>query len=93
MNAPRPTFFNRLAGFLRFVFWGLLVLILVLTFLGRGSVEAERTAAIEKIQESRKSRVIALIHQQAIDLPTLAGHAQSGDLPRHFCREIRGAAV
>jgi ClpP class serine protease len=64
MNAPRPTLFNRLAGFLRFVFWGLLVLILVLTFLGRGSVEAERDAALEKIQESRKSRVIALIHRQ-----------------------------
>jgi len=64
MNAPRPTLFNRLAGFLRFVFWGLLVLILVFTFLGRGSVEAERTAALEKIQESRKSRVIALIHRQ-----------------------------
>ena len=64
MNAPKPTLFNRLAGFLRFVFWGLLVLILVLTFLGRGSVEAERTAALERFQESRKSRVIALIHRQ-----------------------------
>jgi ClpP class serine protease len=56
--------FNRLAGFLRFVFWGLLVLILVFSFLGRGSVEAERTAALEKIQDARKSRVIALIHRQ-----------------------------
>ena len=64
MNVPKPTLFNRLAGFLRFVFWGLLVLILVLTFLGRGSVEAERTAALEKFQDARKSRVIALIHRQ-----------------------------
>jgi ClpP class serine protease len=64
MDAPRPTLFNRLAGFLRFVFWGLLVLILVLTFLGRGSVEAERAAALAKFQDARKSRVIALIHRQ-----------------------------
>jgi len=64
MTALRPTLFNRLAGFLRFVFWGLLVLILVFTFLGRGSVEAERTAALAKFQEARKSRVIALIHRQ-----------------------------
>jgi ClpP class serine protease len=64
MDAPRPTLFNRLAGFLRFVFCGLLVLILVLTFLGRGSVEAERAAALAKFQDARKSRVIALIHRQ-----------------------------
>ena len=64
MDAPKPTLFNRLAGFLRFVFWGLLILILVMTFLGRGAVEAERAAALEKFQESRKSRAIALIHRQ-----------------------------
>ena len=64
MDAPKPTLFNRLAGFLRFVFWGLLILILVMTFLGRGAVEVERAAALEKFQESRKSRAIALIHRQ-----------------------------
>jgi len=64
MNVPKPTLFNRLAGVLRFIFWGLLVLILVLTFLGRGSVEAERAAALAKFQDARKSRVIALIHRQ-----------------------------
>jgi len=64
MNAPKPTLFNRLAGFLRFVFWGLLIAALALAFLGRGAVEAERAAALEKFQESRKSRAIALIHRQ-----------------------------
>ncbi|HTO47390.1 MAG TPA: hypothetical protein VML91_07105 [Burkholderiales bacterium] len=64
MNAPKPTLFNRLAGLLRFVFWGLLILVLVMTFLGRGAVEAERAAALEKFQASRKSRAIALIHRQ-----------------------------
>jgi ClpP class serine protease len=64
MNVPRPTLFNRLAGFLRFVFWGLLVLILVVSFLGRGSVEAERAAALTKFQDERQTRVIALIHRQ-----------------------------
>ncbi len=35
-----------------------------MTFLGRGAVEAERATALEKFQESRKSRAIALIHRQ-----------------------------
>jgi ClpP class serine protease len=64
MTPAKPTLFNRLAGFLRFVFWGLLVAILVAGFLGRGSVEAERAAALEQFQSARKSRVIALIHRQ-----------------------------
>ena len=64
MNGPKPTLFNRLAGVLRFAFWGLLILVLVMAFLGRGAVEAERAAALEKFQESRKSRAIALIHRQ-----------------------------
>src|SRR5262245_24561899 len=64
MDAPKPTLFNRIAGFLRFVFWGLLVLILALTFLGRGAVEAERTEGITKFEASLGSRAIALIHRQ-----------------------------
>ena len=34
MNGPKPTLFNRLSGVLRFVFWGLLILVLVMAFLG-----------------------------------------------------------
>jgi ClpP class serine protease len=64
IGAPRPTFFNRLAGFARFVFWGLLVVLLVMQFVGRGAVEAERDAALKAFQEARKSRAIALIHRQ-----------------------------
>lgn len=64
MTTPKPTLFNRLAGFLRFVFWGLLILIVALMFFGRGSVEAERAEALARFQDARKSRVIALIHRQ-----------------------------
>jgi len=64
MNVPKPTLFNRLAGFLRFVFWGLLILIVVGMFFGRGSVEASRTEALERFQAARGSRLIALIHRQ-----------------------------
>jgi ClpP class serine protease len=64
MTPSKPTLFNRLAGFLRFVFWGLLVLVLVLTLFGRSTVEVERAAALEKFQDARKSRAIALIHRQ-----------------------------
>jgi ClpP class serine protease len=63
MNA-KPTLFARLAGLLRFVFWGLLVLILLRAFIGSGGLEAQRAEAFGKFQEERKSRVIALIHRQ-----------------------------
>jgi ClpP class serine protease len=63
MNA-KPTFFNRLAGFLRFVFWGLAVLIVVSLLVGGGGLEAKRAAALAKFQEERGARVIALIHRQ-----------------------------
>ena len=56
MNIPKPTLFNRLAGFLRFVFWGLLVLIVVVMFFSRGSVEASRTEALERFQAAREAR-------------------------------------
>ena len=61
---PKPTFFNRLAGFARFVFWSLLVFLLAMQFVGSGAVEAERDAALKRFQETRGSRVIALIHRQ-----------------------------
>ena len=60
----RPTLFARLAGFLRFVFWGLLVLIVVSQFLGSGGLDAQRAEALAKFQDERGSRVIALIHRQ-----------------------------
>jgi ClpP class serine protease len=60
----RPTLFNRLAGFLRFVFWGLLVLIVLSQLLVGGGLESRRAEAFAKFQEERKSRVIALIHRQ-----------------------------
>jgi ClpP class serine protease len=61
---PKPTFFARLAGLVRFVFWTLLVVLLALQFLGAGAIEAERKEALEQFQVARKSRVIALIHRQ-----------------------------
>ena len=64
MADARPTFFGRLAGFFRFAFWALLVVILVWQFLGSGATEARRAEAFAKLQEERKSRVIALIHRQ-----------------------------
>jgi len=63
MNA-KPTLFARLAGFLRFVFWALLVLLVAWQFLGTGGLEARRAEAFGKFQEERGSRVIALIHRQ-----------------------------
>jgi hypothetical protein len=64
MNARPLTLLDRLASFLRFLFWALLVGALVVAFFSRGSVEAERAAALERFQSSRQSRAIALIHRQ-----------------------------
>jgi ClpP class serine protease len=61
---PRPTLFARLAGVARFAFWSLLVLLLGAQFLGTGAVEAERRHALKRLEDARKSRVIALIHRQ-----------------------------
>ena len=63
-GTPKPTLFNRLAGFARFVFWSVLVFLLLMQFVGRGAVEAEREAALKSFQEARGSRAIALIHRQ-----------------------------
>jgi ClpP class serine protease len=62
--APKPPLFARLAGFARFVFWTLLVLLLVMQFLGSGAVEAERHRALKQFEQGRGSRAIALIHRQ-----------------------------
>ena len=64
MNSSPPALFDRLAGILRFIFWGLLVVALLLTFFSRGTLERERAAALEQVQAARKSRAIALIHRQ-----------------------------
>jgi ClpP class serine protease len=64
MNSSPPALFDRLAGILRFLFWGLLVVALLLTFFSRGTLETERAAALEQFQAARKSRAIALIHRQ-----------------------------
>jgi ClpP class serine protease len=60
----KPTFFNRVAGFLRVVFWGLLVLVVASLFIGSEGVEAKRADALKRFQEARGSRAIALIHRQ-----------------------------
>jgi len=64
MVTPKPTLFARLAGFLRFLFWALLLALLAVQFLGSGARESERAAQLAKFQEERKSRAIALIHRQ-----------------------------
>jgi ClpP class serine protease len=61
---PKPTLFVRLAGFVRFVFWTLLLVVLAMQFFGAGAVEVERQEALERFQAARNSRAIALIHRQ-----------------------------
>jgi ClpP class serine protease len=65
MNAAaKPTFFARLAGFAKFAFWALLIVILASQFLGSGTMDKQRAEALAKFQLERKSRVIAMIHRQ-----------------------------
>jgi ClpP class serine protease len=64
MMTPRPTLFARLAGFARFVFWTLLVVLLIMQFAGSGARDSQRADQLAKFQAERKSRVIALIHRQ-----------------------------
>jgi ClpP class serine protease len=65
-NQKRP-WSVRVADFSRAAFWLVLLLIVLLTVLaqfgGRG-FEKQRSAAIARIEDARKSRVIAMIHRQ-----------------------------
>lgn len=63
-DAPRPTLFARLAGFVRFLFWGLLLWVLAAQFFGSNKLQVARDQALNAFQTERKSRVIALIHRQ-----------------------------
>ncbi|MGA8056118.1 MAG: hypothetical protein WCA12_20055 [Burkholderiales bacterium] len=59
----RPTLFDRLASFARFVFWGLLVFLLLRTMFAPDVVGQRRAAALASFEKARDSRVIALIHR------------------------------
>src|SRR4051812_4324216 len=55
-----------LANLARAAFWTALLLIVLLQVFGGGGrgLEKQRSAAIGRIEEARKSRVIAMIHRQ-----------------------------
>jgi ClpP class serine protease len=59
----RPTFFNRLAGVARFLFWALLIYVAAQTFLAPNQLQVKRAQALAAFQEERKSRVIVMIHR------------------------------
>jgi ClpP class serine protease len=63
MAEPRPTFFSRLAGIARFLFWALLIYLAVQAFLAPNQVNVKRAQALAAFQEERKSRVIVMIHR------------------------------
>src|SRR5262249_35261215 len=69
METPKRPWSVRIADFARATFWLVLLLMLVLVLLaqllssGRG-LEKQRSAAISRIEDARKSRVIAMIHRQ-----------------------------
>src|SRR3954466_12584758 len=52
------------ANLARAAFWIALLLILLAQVFGGRGVEKQRSAALGKIEEARKSRVIAMIHRQ-----------------------------
>lgn len=63
-GTTKPTFFARLAGLARFLFWALLIFVVASQFLASDALPKKRAEALAKFQAERKSRVIALIHRQ-----------------------------
>ena len=80
-----------LANLARAAFWlALLAILLVQMFGGRG-VEKQRSAALGKIEEARKSRVIAMIHRQeseSIFGVPVAGSISIDDSEAVFARSV-----
>jgi ClpP class serine protease len=63
MADTRPTFFARLAGIARFLFWALLIYVAAQAFFAPNQLQVKRAQALAAFQEERKSRVIAMIHR------------------------------
>jgi ClpP class serine protease len=60
-----------LASLVRIIFWLVLIVIVLQQVYGSNTLDAARTAVLDRFQQERKSRVIALIHRQ--DTVTLFG--------------------
>lgn len=63
MAEAKPTFFSRLAGLARFLFWALLIYVAAQAFFAPNQVQVKRAQALAAFQEERKSRVIVMIHR------------------------------
>lgn len=64
MRLTHPRWWDRTAGFTKFVFWAALLYVLVQQACGPMERNAERADILARLQEERNSRVIALIHRQ-----------------------------
>jgi ClpP class serine protease len=63
-SGPPRSWVQRLGSLARLVFWVLLVGLLLLQVTQSGRLSAARAQVLERFQDERKSRVIALIHRQ-----------------------------
>ena len=64
MENGSASWWHRLAGLGKTIFWLLLVYVLVSQFWGFNSIDGARTDVLNRFQQERKSRVIAMIHRQ-----------------------------
>src|SRR5260370_2026679 len=64
MNGEKRNWSQQLANLARAAFWLLLVVLLLTQVTGSRSVDKQRGALLGQFEETRKSRVIAMIHRQ-----------------------------
>ena len=62
--SERPSRLSTVANVARLLFWGLLIFVLLSQWVGRASLEKNRSSVMEEIQKARGSRVITLIHRE-----------------------------
>ncbi len=65
------SWWQRLAGLAKILFWVVLVVIVLQQVYGSNRPAAARASVLERFQQERKSRVIALIHRE--DTVTIFG--------------------
>ena len=72
---PTVSRWQRLASLAKLLFWLVLIVVVLQQVYGSNRLESARSSVLDRFQQQRKSRVIALIHRQ--ETVTLFGDTSS----------------
>lgn len=64
MENEKRSILGRITNMIRFLFWAIVVIVLIHQITAPNRVDSARADVLQRFQEQRKSRVIAMIHRQ-----------------------------